>query len=377
MGIVDREFIPAKLFTARGDIKKEWFVYYAVRNPETDKMHYFKKRGKINYIKNVRQRTRMGKWLVNLVNEMLSQGELSPFNNHSHVTLIEQLQKEVDLKKNFLRPRTCQSYEYARKMLTAWMKEKGFEGLDPKEFTKAHAQMFCDYLTLVKKYSGKTFNVMKSFVSVLFNSMADKDIITDNPFRRIKSQRQEIGKNIAFSEIQRQKLIAHLKDHSPRLFLVTQFIYFCYIRPMELMRLQVRNVDLKHRKIVIYPEQSKTHRQEQVEIPDAFFPLVKSMNLEKCDENDFLFSRKLFPGNKQLSRNQITQMHLKVLRQLKFSAGVTLYSWKACGVINAYKAGIDIYSIMRQCRHTSINHTMVYMKSLGLLPNTEFATRMK
>lgn len=377
MSMIDREYVPAKLYTARGDITKSWYVYAAIRNPETGKMHPIKKRGKMNYIKNARERMREGKYLVRLINELLAQGRLTPFKNHISVSLIEQLQKEVDLKKNFLRSRTCQSYEYARKMLTAWIKEKHFEDFEPKEFTKAHAQMFCDYLTLAKKYKGKTFNVMKSFVSVLFNSMADKDIITDNPFRRIKSQRQEIGKNIAFSEAQKEKLIEHLKKHNHRLYLATQFIYFCYIRPVELMRLQVRNVDLKGRKIVIYPQQSKTHRQEQVEIPDAFFSLVESMNLEGYDENDFLFSNGLTPGKRQLGRNRLTQLHLKALRKLKFSSDYTLYSWKHAGVVNAKQQGIDVYDIMRQLRHTSLDHTMIYLKSLGLTRNEQFASKMK
>lgn len=378
-----RDYVPAKLYDAGGRLFYDngkpamWYVYYKQRNPATGQMLPFKERKGINYLKSVRERRRKGKLLVEVINESLRDGTINHFNSQVKVLLIEQLQKEVDLKKNFLRHRTYQSYEYARKMLTAWLKEKRFDSMQPKEFTRNHAQMFCDYLTLVKNYKGKTFNVMKSFVSVLFNSMADKDIIIDNPFRRIKSQRQAVGKNIAFSETQKQKLIQHLKQHNPQLYLVTQFIYFCYIRPAELMRLQVRNVDLKGRKIVIYPDQSKTHRQEQVEIPDAFFPLVQSMNLEKYNDNDFLFSRGFEVGDRPLGRNSITQAHLKVLRKLKFTSDYTLYSWKHSGCVNAKQQGIDVYDIMRQLRHTSLDHTMIYLKSLGLVRNEQFASKMK
>lgn len=54
-----------------------------------------------------------------------------------------------------------------------------------------------------------------------------------------------------------------------------------------------------------------------------------------------------------------------------------LLSWKHTGIVSAHKSGIDIYSIMRQCRHGSINETQRYLKSLGLLPNVEFASKMK
>lgn len=372
------DYKPAKLHTGRGDVSKEWYAYFFFRHPQTGKMQQFKKRGQINYIHNKRQRTAAGNLLVQSINELLRDG-WNPFPEvQPPVTLIEQLQKECNLKKINLRSRTWQSYEYARKMLTAWLRKNHLEYFKPKEFTRAHAQMFCDYLSLEKKYSGKTFNVMKSFVSVLFNSMADKEMIADNPFRRIKSQRQETGKNIAFTDVQYAKLTSHLKKNNPRLYLITQFIYFCYIRPAELLRLHVRNIDLKNRKIIIYPEQSKTHRQDQVEIPDAFMQLIRTMKLEKYQQHDFLFGRELRTGPESLGRNRITQLHHDVLKKLNFSKDFTLYSWKHTGVVNAFrKEKIDVYSIMRQLRHTSLDHTQVYLKSLGLESNKEFASKMK
>jgi len=51
-------------------------------------------------------------------------------------------------------------------------------------------------------------------------------------------------------------------------------------------------------------------------------------------------------------------------------------SWKHTGVVNAYKAGVDIKSIQRQCRHTAIDMTDNYLKSLGLYDNEEFLLKM-
>lgn len=50
----------------------------------------------------------------------------------------------------------------------------------------------------------------------------------------------------------------------------------------------------------------------------------------------------------------------------------TLYGWKHTGNVDAYLAGIDIYDIMRQNRHHSLEETMRYLNSLGLRPNVNF-----
>jgi integrase len=45
-------------------------------------------------------------------------------------------------------------------------------------------------------------------------------------------------------------------------------------------------------------------------------------------------------------------------------------------VVKAYNAGVDIKSIQRQCRHTSIDMTDNYLKSLGLYYNEAFLLKM-
>jgi len=34
----DKNYISAKLYSANGDVKKRWYIYYSVLNPETGKM---------------------------------------------------------------------------------------------------------------------------------------------------------------------------------------------------------------------------------------------------------------------------------------------------------------------------------------------------
>lgn len=385
MSIIDRDYVPAKLHDCGGRLKNkqgenaDWYVYFKVRNPDTGEMHPFAKRGKINYIKTVRGRRREGKYLMRVVNEMLAKGELSPFKQREpEPSLIELLNRETDIKKNSVRWRTYQSYTYSVNLLVTWMKKNGHAEIQASEFTKQHAHTFCDYMLTEKKYSGRTYNNRRKDMNIFFNAFVDKEIITSNPFKKIKNRPQERGgTNIPFTDEEKAELSRELQQRNPRLYLFTQFIYFCYIRPIEILRLTVDNFNLKEKKIIIYSGHAKNRRQDAVFIPDSFLSLVQSMELEKFPSHYYVFGLGLQTCDRSYSRNRVTEIHTKFLRQLQIPKNRGLYSWKVNGVISAFKAGIDIYSIMRQCRHASINQTMTYLKSLGLYPNVEFATRMK
>jgi len=95
MNDINRDYIPAKL-CKRGN---DWYAYYSVRNPLTGEMHRFKDRKQINYIKDLRKRTAAGNTLVEAINQLLREG-WTPFPDaEKKLSLLELIQKELDLKK--------------------------------------------------------------------------------------------------------------------------------------------------------------------------------------------------------------------------------------------------------------------------------------
>ncbi len=74
--------------------------------------------------------------------------------------------------------------------------------------------------------------------------------------------------------------------------------------------------------------------------------------------------------------DDISERHL----ELKIAAGLpkfavdgkAFYSWKHTGVVAYWKVVKDIYFMMRQLRHHDMKVTMIYLKSLGLMPNEAF-----
>lgn len=386
-----QEYIPAKLCTCKGRVEKDgknvyWYAYYSIRNPETGKMERPKIYGKINYIHTKAERLRAGNILVASINKLLSEGHLNPYSpkepEKPKLKLIEHFNEGIKLlgekaDAGLLELDTRSNYKSTINALIDWMDKNKMADILPEQFTRQHALKYREYLIREKKLAGVTLNNKKQHISYFFNQLVENEVLPSNPFAKIKSLRTETGKNIAFTEEQEGELSEYLMKHNPRLYLFCRHIYYCYIRRKELLRQKVVNESLRHRRIIIYGSAAKNDRQASVEIPDAFIPLVQQMDLDRYSPDDFLFGRNLETCSHQWHPNRVTELHTQALRKLNFPKDVTIYSWKHSGVVSAYNAGVDIYSIMRQLRHSSLDHTMIYLKSLGLSRNTEFATKMR
>lgn len=373
------EYTLAKLYTGRGDIKKVWYAYFKYRNDE-GKMQLIKKKAGINRFHSLKERKREGELLTNEINNLLLDG-WNPFKtveeqqtDFSKLTLIEMMNEIKKTKESTLRKKSIQHYKHAIDIVTGFLKSTNTQFIYPTQFTPLMAQAYSDYLLTTKNYKGKSHNNQMTYMKGFFSQMIDREIVTKNPFKNIKNRPVDIGSNKAFTDKERETIKNYLERNKHPLFIFVQFLYYCGIRPNELMQLQVRHIDFEQKQIQIPAHISKNRKQSSVELPNTFYQLVKK-HYQKLNPELYLFARGLVPGTIPIHRNRATLAHKKVLDDLKITNDHTLYSWKHTGAIAAIKSGMNPYSLMRQWRHHSLDQTMIYLKTLGLSPNTEFATK--
>lgn len=369
------KFRPAQLNDCGGDLSGDWYIYYRIAPNETEALKLIKIRSDINRIHTLKERREYGRAICNAINTKLKAGKDPRESLIPRSEVIPALRELIESKRAQLRHRTYQSYHYAVNKLEKFLSGKGTIYME--DLNRQLIRQFMDSMTS-RNYKGYTVNGIRSYISSLFNLWADRQEEPPvNPFKGIPHSHEEIGRNVSFSESERLQLWEYLKTHNPELYLFTRFIFFTFIRPIELLRLRVGDIRPEMGEIIIQAHQSKNKRQQSVVIPDAFKEEIRAMNLESFPMDYALFSTNLKPGAKFRGRNMVTVDHTKVLRHLKMKPDLTLYSWKHTGVVVAYTSGIDVYSIMRQLRHHSLDQTMIYLKSLGLVKNEEFGKKMK
>jgi integrase len=158
------------------------------------------------------------------------------------------------------------------------------------------------------------------------------------------------------------------------MYYAVNFTYHAYIRKSELCELKVESIDWESSTIRIDSSGAKNRKQESVTITDGLMAVLLEMGLDMAPKHFYIFGRGLETTPEKCTRSEaISERH----RRLKKNAGLpddgkAYYSWKHTGVIDYFKEIKDIYAVMRQCRHSDLKTTMIYLKSLGLNPNTEF-----
>ncbi|MEM6396979.1 MAG: site-specific integrase [Bacteroidota bacterium] len=213
------------------------------------------------------------------------------------------------------------------------------------------------YLARVKaSRHGTTFNKYRSVLRRLLIAIGRPDW-----FDLIPAVKAEETPARYFQEHQRKQLAAAIAKKDRELWICVQFIYYTFIRPNELRKLKVGDILLDAGEIRVPAEVSKNRKTQYVAIPNVFL-----------DQLSYIKHRKpgslIFPGKtgKPLGKHTMYRRHMKILEELGYGKGYTLYSWKHTGAVALAKAGISIKQIQIQMRHHSLDQTDSYLRQMGI-----------
>lgn len=356
-----------KLFTAKGDISKDWYVYFYY-----DKKRYRYKLG-INFLKTKKERQTEANAIISALTIKLESGwnpQTNKNDKRSDLTLSEAISEILDIKKSYITQRTYKTYYDQTALFTRWLESKKYDKIYCHNFTPTHARQYLDWLLSEKRYCGKTYNGHLTCMRTFFNAMIEREIVKESPFAGIKMVRADRGKNTTYSPEDETKLIKVMQTDDPHFYLATRIVRYCFLRRSELVKLQVKHIKWESKTIIIPSENAKSRVQDSVTIPKTLEKILEKSGILSLDPDTFMFgnhgSKKFAPGMDRMKRvDNFSDKQRAVNRANNIRTECTFYSWKHTGVTDLYNHTKDVYIVMRQCRHTDIKMTMIYLRSLG------------
>jgi integrase len=374
---------PARLVVPKNDSQR-WYVIFYVFNQKTLKFQRVRDYT-VNKFKTQKERKEFAKLFIQRINEKLRDGAIiGPVSynrkNASEKILqtvhnIYSVESAVELALNHKKSRSgergIQAYTSVSKIFLEWCETKKIHTWSVALISQKEVSDFFDYLLTERKVTAKTHNNYKTFLVSLFNVLIEKEIIKENPFSKVKKLKEvNLGKNIAFNSSQVKELKEYMQAQDGFLLLFCEMMFYTFMRPNEIRQIQLKHVDLQGKRIFIPALNSKSKKAAAVYLPDVLAEKLKQYIHEVQDTEYYLFSKNETPDKYILPEDHMSKRFKQVLKTLNYSEEYTFYSWKHTGVVHAYKSGIDIKSIQKQLRHSSIEITDIYLKSLGLEENT-------
>ncbi len=363
------------------DMSKRWYVHFRMMNPNTGKREQVRLSFGLNYIKIKQERIAEANALCKALRDKLADG-WSPFENRnaSHNNLLDALNSTTSIKWESLRDRTRHTYRVVFMLFCDWLKSEGYNDIRPSEFTKNEAQQYMDYLAIRMKLRGRTWNNRLAFMKIFFNYLVDRDLITKNPFAKIKRHEESKStRNYAYTEHEQEILNAYMLEHEPNLYRFCRFIYGLYVRPAEAARLQIRDVNFADWTINVFPDVSKTKKYRVSVIPDSFKTMFDEMRLQDYPSDYYIFSKGCKPGPEyNPSFDKLTPKLKRINAKLGVNPLCTMYSWRHAGIIKLYKIlNYNIYECMQVTGHTEMSSFQNYLKTLGFSNSSNFRSRMQ
>lgn len=365
---------PAKLYDANNELNQQWFVFYYFRNPENGKFTRFRIWISQKIITRSGRRDKAHE-VIKLTNSRLQQG-WSPYAEYDRKlhTIAETFDFAYKVKSATIGKRSRQTYQSVYNKFLGFLEKNKLKNIAIGDLNYKIVQDFFDNSMITEKITSRTYNNRISALKTIFNFMVKRDYILFNPVNRVERLPESDPELTAYTKRELEMISKKLPEWNYNLYVISQLVFYCFLRPAEIVRLQFRDIQWDRSMIMVPGGKSKNRRSEMIIMPDQLLANLKDWNLDHPPDW-YLFSTNLIPGNKEIAPTRIAEAWRKFADTYNIRKGI--YDLKHTGNGMAFDLGINARDIQLQNRHHSLEQTQQYLNKFRRIPGEKFKKDFK
>ncbi|WP_130735967.1 tyrosine-type recombinase/integrase [Flavobacterium sp. J27] len=339
-----KRYSEPKLYDANGDLSKRWYVYFSFRKIIDSPLErypnniyapqHFDKKERIEWLKTIQRN----------LSVLLKDG-FNPYNPENKFSFDEEQQGKsiqdafefaLTIKKNTLALTSYKGLEGRIKRFEKWLNENGFKN---RLIDSVNKKVVTTYLNeILIATSAKNRNNTRADISTIFSTLEQNEIITQNFVQNIPILKTNPEKNKSYSSAEESKIFTYLDKNNKLLSLYVKFISYNFLRPVEVNRITIADIDLKDKILKI---KTKTGFQLK-RIPQLLIDEIP--DLSNYPKDAYLFGRKDFgqywEANETSRRNDYSDYFLEVKKKFGLSKDYGLYSFRHTFITKLYNTFI-------------------------------------
>ena len=253
---IEVDYTPVKLYIPKEikngrkviSLKKQWYVWFRYRNPDTGK---FDNKSKFNYkfgintYKTIPGRKNFARMFIHVLTEMLEDG-FNPFTRTirskdkvlnfevSSKSLTEAINNALEDKKLTWSKNTADNIDFLVVKFLGFAKQHKFSDIPAKDIKRAH---ILEFLKVIKRKETLTsVNNYRGALSTVFTQMVQNNDIDYNFIRDIKKEKSNPVKNHPFTNQQIADIKAYLEINDPYLLTFIRVLAYSFLRNREVLR---------------------------------------------------------------------------------------------------------------------------------------------
>ena len=342
------------------------FIEFYAYDPAMGKMR--RKRIKTNRIKGVLKRRQYVRDLIKRICEQLHRG-WNPWiaKDATDLCIFEEAlgRYEAHIEKmlasGYFRKETYSGYKSYVKILREYIKK-----VNPLYYVYQFDRKFCvaflDYVFVERDNGAQTRNNYLNFLRVLSGFLVEKGYLQNKPTDGIAPISKRLYKKertcIPLDVI--GKIAGHCRIYEPHFLFACYLLYYCFIRPVEMTRLRVRDFNLKAGTVTIPAECSKNKKKQTITLPKKVMQYAISLGVFSAPMDDFIFSYNLRPGSVEIDPKHFRDHWDNLRKPLGLRAEWKFYSLKDTGITAMLKDKLSTIDVRDQARHSSLAITEIY-----------------
>ena len=343
-------------------------IEYYVYNPVTMKMerqrirleklsHQFKNRSQ--YKQMVMQ------LMMNLTGKLA--GGWTPYGENQNVAEYTPINKAIEAyiadKSRDLRKASMVSYISVAKIFVEWLTTQNIHEMASHLLNQRTCQRFMDELRDRPKFNNNTYNTYLKKYRACFAWMVDRGYCKENPFEKIKTLKKQEKIRQLIPVDARETVINHVRTSKhPNYEIVMHLIFTSLIRPSEIERLQVRDVDLKNKCIHIPANKAKTHKDRDAALSDTCIAmLIPLLSKPGILPTWYLINSNYECGSEPCYHGMFKKHWMKIRKECGLPDEMQLYSLKDSGITEMLEAGVSINQVKEAAGHADISTTNKYI----------------
>ena len=336
-----KQFSTPKIYTGNNNIEVRWYVYFSFRNPATNKLvRQTPIYDNLHKIKDLRERKIAIKKVCNAIHLILKNG-YNPYSNYEPVDEIQvfnipdAVNFVIKLKESTLKDSSYKDFKVRINQFKRWLLNNGFEG---RLITSVNKKAAINYLNEVaSKTSAKNRNNSRAVLSMFFQALEDNEITTHNFIKNINVLKSTPERNKTYSSKQEIDIFNYLLENDKLLLLFIQFISYNHLRPVEVVRLKIGDVNIIDKVLNV---RAKNKAVKIKLIPEVL--LSKIPDLSNFDSNAYLFTPKgigmIWETNETDKRDYFSKRFKVVKTKLNLGKDYGLYSFRHTFITKLYNS---------------------------------------
>lgn len=344
------------------------YIEFRAYDPERGKMR--RKTIKLNRIKGLTNRRTYARKVIKRLIDQLNHG-WNPWIAKDVGDLLEfeeavkryEAHIEKMLSNGYFRKETYDGYKSYVKIMREFISKKR-PTYYVYQFDRSFCVDFLDYIFIERDNGAQTRNNYLNFLRVFSGFLVEKGYLKSKPTDGISPISKRLYKKerecIPLEVVGRIADFCHEKE--PDFLFACYLLYYCFIRPIEMTRLRVRDFNLKECTLTIPGESSKNKKTQTVTIPKKVLLYGVEIGIFSAPTDYFVFSYRLKPGKEEINPKHFRDHWENVRKALRLKKEWKFYSLKDTGITEMCDNNMASIAVRDQARHSSLAITDIYTR---------------